>query len=287
MLTLIFNKLGSRGAMQKAWLTLSLVTSTVFCSSIAGATLRSFVYTHESPVLAAGESELQPWTTYRAGQGRYYSALDGRLGLAHGFAKGLELALYWNLQSETKDVVASSLTQKLERVSRSEFASASLALKYQLSDPTADLLGSALYFDATLGPRQSELEARLIVDRALGSWRLAANAASELKLEPTRDAEGSELETSLVLEPSVAAAYLLPHGASVGLELRAPLGVSGDNKTRTLFGGPVLRWADERLWAALGVEPQLLAFSGKSAGSRLDLTEHQRLELRLLAGFLL
>ena len=287
MLTLIFNKLRWPCPMRKALLTLSFAVSSVFCSSVASATIRSFVYTQESHVLSPGESELEPWTTFRAGQSRYYSALDGRLELEHGFAKGLQLALYWNFTSETKDVVSDDISQKLTRVSQSELSSASLELKYQLSDPTADLLGSALYLEATLGPRESELEARLIVDRTLGHWLLAANAISELELEPTRDSEGSELETALVLQPSLAAAYLLPHGTSVGLELRAPLGVTGDAKSSTLFGGPVLRWADESLWAALGVQPQLLAFSGKTAGSRLDLNGRQRLEVRLLAGFML
>jgi hypothetical protein len=273
--------------MQKTLLALSLASSAVFCSSWAGATIRSFVYTQESRVLTPGESELEPWTTFRAGQSRYYSALDGRLELEHGVTKGLQLALYWNFKSETQDVVADSLTQKLERVSRSELTSASLELKYQLSDPTADLLGSALYFEATLGPRESELEAKLIVDRSLGHWLLAANASSELELEPTRGAEGSELETAFLLEPSLAAAYVLAHGTSLGVELRAPLQLTGDAKSSTLFGGPVLRWADQNLWAALGVQPQLLAFSDQSPNSRLDLTHRQRLEVRLLAGFML
>ena len=37
----------------------------------AAATNRSFVYTQESRVLAPGESELEPWTTFRAGRSRY------------------------------------------------------------------------------------------------------------------------------------------------------------------------------------------------------------------------
>jgi hypothetical protein len=48
-----------------------------------------------------------------------------------------------------------------------------------------------------------------------------------------------------------------------------------------------VRWSDRSFWAALGVQPQLAAFSGKSAGSRLDLDDHERLEVRLLAGFML
>jgi hypothetical protein len=253
----------------------------------AQATLRSFAYTHESPVLGAGESELTPWTTFRAGRSRYYSALDGRLELAHGFARDLELSLFWNFRSETRDVELDSLTRKLSRVSSSELASASMALKYAFTDSSADALGSALRFEATLGPNRSELAARAILDRAAGAWRVAGNLAAQLELHPLRTIEGSELKTTLVLEPTLAGAYALGQSASFGLELRAPLAVAGERSASALFGGPVLRWADRSYWAALGVMPQLAAFSGRSQGSRLALGEHERLEVRLLAGFLL
>lgn len=253
----------------------------------AAADIRSFVYTQESRVLSPGESELEPWTTFRVGRRHYYSGIDGRLELEHGIAQNLQAALYWNFSSETQDVVQDSLTGQLGRVSSSEFSSASVELKYRLSDPTADLLGSALYLETTLGPRESELEAKLIFDRAFGHWLVAGNLVGELSLEPIRGDEGSELESSFMLMPTLGAAYQFGHG-SVGLELRAPLGLAGEEGTsKTLFGGPVVRWSDAGLWAALGVQPQLAAFSGKTAPSRLDLGGHERLEVRLLAGFML
>ncbi len=273
--------------MPKALLAIALASSTALCGSAAGATVRSFAYTQESLVLAPAASGLGVWSTFRAGQSRYYSALDGRLELAHGLGSGFELGLFWNLGSETRDVVTDSLTQKLERRSTSEFAGASAELKYRLSDRAADLLGAALRLASSVGPQKSALGARLIVDRSLGNWLVAANAAAELRLEPRRGDEGSELATAVVLEPRLAAAYQLPRGTSLGVELRAPLRVSGDRRRSTLFGGPVLRWSDRKMWAALGVEPQLLAFSGSSAESRLGLDQHQRLEGRLLAGILL
>jgi len=272
--------------MRRAFLAFPFALGALLVPCAAGASNRSFVYTQESRVLAPGESELEPWTTFRVGRSRYYSALDGRLELEHGLLPGLQLALYWNFTTATRDVVQ-PLSDELARVTESEFASVSAELKYQLSDPSADLLGSALYLEASAGPRESELEAKLIADRSIGKWLLAANFIAELELEPLRTSAGSELEKSLVLQPALAAAYALPHGASVGVELRAPLGVAGDAKSATLFGGPVVRWADRGFWAALGVQPQLAAFSGKSPGSRLDLDTHERLELRLLAGFML
>ena len=260
----------------------------LFSSQPALASNRSFVYTQESRVLAPGESELEPWTTFRVGRSRYYSAIDGRLELEHGVAQGLQLALYWNFSTQTRDVVQvqDSLTRALTRVSESEFASASVELKYQLSDPVADVLGSALYLETTLGPRESELEGKVILDRSVGKWLLAANLIAELELEPVRNADGSELETALVLEPTIAAAYQFSHG-SIGLELRAPLGIAGEAESATLFGGPVARFSDRGFWLALGVQPQLAAFSGQSSESRLDLNDHERLEVRLLTGFML
>src|SRR3954463_5977416 len=105
---------------------LACVLAAAVCAARpAGASVRSFVYTQESRVLAPGESELEPWTTFRVGRSRYYSAIDGRLELEHGIAPGLQLALYWNFSTQTRDVVRDSLTRELTRVSESEFASAS------------------------------------------------------------------------------------------------------------------------------------------------------------------
>jgi hypothetical protein len=272
--------------MRRRLLASCLALGGALCARPAAADIRSFVYTQESRVLAPGQSELEPWTTFRLGRSQYYSALDGRLELEHGLLPGLQLALYWNFATETRDVVQDTLTGELSRVTRSEFASASAELKYQLSDPTADVVGSALYLETTLGPRESELEAKLIFDRAVGKWLLAGNVIGELELEPVRNPDGSELETAFVLTPTLAAAYLFAHG-SVGLELRAPLGLTGEADSATLFGGPVVRWSDAGFWAALGVQPQLAAFSGKSENSRLDLSQHERVEVRLLAGFML
>lgn len=270
--------------MRFAFIVAPLAISAAVVSQPAAAGNRSFVYAQESQVLAPGESELEPWTTFRAGRSRYYSAIDGRLELEHGVAPSLQLALYWNFSTRTQDVLQDSLTRELTRVSESELASASLALKYQLSDPTADLLGSALYLETTLGPRASELEAEVIVDRSVGRWLLAANLSAELELLPVRGDAGSELETELALEPSLGAAYQFGNG-SLGVELRAPLGLASDAKSATLFGGPVARYSSRGFWLALGVQPQLAAFSGSSPGSRLDLSGHERLEARLLAGF--
>jgi hypothetical protein len=251
------------------------------------ATERAFVYTQESRVLSPGASEVEPWTTFRLGRERYFSRLDARLELEHGLLPGLQAALYWNFFTQSQDVVQDPLTGEIERVSQSDFSSASLELKYQLSDPRADLLGSALYLESTLGPRETELEGKLIADLYVGKLLLAANLGAEYELEPIRNEEGTELEAALTLEPALGAAFLLPRGFSLGLELRAPLGLTGDEKSSTLFGGPVVGWVDRGFWASLGVQPQLVALSESSPHSPLDLSHHERLQVRLIAGWML
>jgi len=262
-----------------------LLSATALGAGPAAASERAFVYTQESRVLAPGDSELEPWTTFRLGRERYFSRLDARLELEHGLLPGLQAALYWNFSTQSQDVVQDPLTGEIERVSESEFSGASFELKYQLSDPSADLLGSALYLESTLGPRETEIEGKLIADLYVGKLLLAANLGAEYELEPIRNEEGTELETALTLEPALGAAFLLPHGFSLGLELRAPLGLTGEEKSSTLFGGPVVGWVDRGFWASLGVQPQLVAFSESSPDSHLDLSNHERLQVRLIAGW--
>jgi hypothetical protein len=144
-----------------------------------------------------------------------------------------------------------------------------------------------LYLETTVGPTETELEGKLIADLTLGKVLLAANLSAEYEIEPIRNEEGTELETAFVLEPTMALAYLLPRGFSLGLELRAPLGLTGEHQSSTLFGGPVLGWVDRRFWATLGVQPQLVALSGQSPDSDLDLEHHERVEVRLIAGWML
>jgi hypothetical protein len=251
----------------------------------AAAVERAFVYTRESRVLSPGDSELEPWTTFRAGRERYFSRFDARLGLQRGMLEGLQAALYWNFSSQSQDVVRDPLSGEIERLSESELAGATLDVEYQLSDPSADLLGSALCLLSTLGPRKTELEGKLIADLYLGRLRLVANLSALYALEPVRNDEGTELETTLSLEPALAAAFVLPRGFSLGLELRAPLGLTGEQKSAPVFGGPVLGWVDRGFWIALGVQPQLGALSGNSPGRHLELEQHERVEVRLIAGW--
>lgn len=271
--------------MKRFALSSLLCASAVSFSGVAAASERAFAFTQESHVHGPGESVVEPWSTLSVGRERYYSRLDGRLKLEHGLLPRLQLALFWNFQTVTEDVVADDLTGEIARVTDSSLASASLELKYQFTDPELDALGSAIHVETTFGPSESELEADLIVDRRSGSWTAAANVSLGYELAPVRDRDGSRLATSFELEALVGLAYELRPGFGLGLELRAPFNVTDGRAA--LLGGPALSFEDQSFWAVLGVQPQLVAFSGQSPDSTLDLAERERVVVRLLAGFLL
>src|SRR5687767_12877901 len=97
-----------------------LALSLALHAGTAATAERAFVYAERSPVLTPGTSELEAWTTFSVGRERYYSELDGRLGVERGILQALQLSLFWSFESRTRDVIIDDLTGKLERVSESE-----------------------------------------------------------------------------------------------------------------------------------------------------------------------
>jgi hypothetical protein len=251
----------------------------------AQASERRFTLTYESGVLSPGHVELEPWTTFRFGRERYFSRFDQRLEFEFGVVDNLQTALYWNFSAATADVQDAMGT--VTRESALEFQGISSEWKYKLSDPVADVLGSALYLEGSLGPSEAEIEAKVILDKRVGSLLLAANLVGEYELEFEREPGGeAETETELKTELDLGASYFLTPDVTLGLELQQVSEIhEGELEYAVLYGGPVLAVAREGWWAALTVAPQLVAFKGASQNSRLDLDHNEKLRARLLLGF--
>jgi hypothetical protein len=245
----------------------------------ARATERRFGFTYESFVLNPGTAEIEPWTTVRAGRADYYSETDARIAFDYGIAKNLQGAFYWNFSTVAEDVLVPLATQKT-RLNDSQFDSFSLDLKYQLSDPVADAVGSALYLEGTLGPLLASIEGRVILDKQLGSLLLAANlvgtGSEHLELRST-----SQVDVAAV----AAAGYFVTPTIVPGLEVRSENGVSNQLDRSVLYFGPSLSVLGEGCWAVLAVQPQIAAFKGRTTGHDFDLDENERLQARLLLGF--
>jgi len=252
-----------------------------------GANERHFTYTYESAVLNPGNLEIEPWTTWRYGRERYFSRWDERLEFEYGIVENLQTSLYWNFEAVAEDVEVVDATGAVTGVERQRelaFASVSSEWKYRLSDLVADPVGSALYLEGSLGPAEAEIEAKVILDKRIGPWLVAANLVGEH--EWVFETAG-ETEREIALELALGGGYFLTDWFMAGIEARNVNELEGgtDFESSVIYAGPVLAFARENWWTALTVMPQLFALKGASDGRVRDLEHQEKLQVRLLLGF--
>ncbi len=272
----------------------SLITAAAFSSaalcllagpSPAQASDRHFNYSYESAVLNPGSVELEPSTTWRAGREAYFSRFDQRLEFEFGVAKNLQSSLYWNFEAITQDVDipdATGMGTVRARQAELAFAGVSSEWKYKLSDPVADALGTALYGEVSIGPNEMELEAKFILDKRQGNLLFAVNPVAEFEW----DMAGTKTEKELKLGVSAGVGYFLSENVFLGGELvQTNQFEEGEFEHSRLNAGPSVSAASDRYWVSLSVLPQLVAFKGASPGSRLDLSDGEYVQTRVLMGF--
>lgn len=238
----------------------------------ASASERRFTYTYESTVLAPGERELEPWSTWRAGRDGYYSAFDERLEFEVGLTERLQTAFYVNF---------GAVTAGAARATSTSFDGVSSEWKLKLSDPVADAVGSALYLELAAGPSSAAVEAKLILDRRVGHLLVALN----LSAERAWDLGVSPAEAETELEAVAGVSWAVTSALAVGIEVREVNELAGSEvESAVLSGGPAVSWNGSTWWATLTVLPQWLALEGATHG-RLDLADHERAATRLVFGW--
>jgi len=245
----------------------------------ANATERHFGFGYESAVLNPGLAQLEPWTTVHAGRVDYFSQLDARLGFQLGLARNLQAGLFWNVSSTARDVQIIDAGLKSRLIS-TDFQSFSAQVKYKLSDPTADALGSALLVEGYAGPTLVGYEGRVIIDKQLGSLLLAFNLV-------TAGTEQLDRQSRFVgsFGATAAAGYFLTPNFVASLEARNENGFSSGFDRSVLYLGPTVSYASTRVWLTLAVQPQIVAFKGATTGHHLDLNQNEYVQARLLLGF--
>ncbi len=259
----------------------------LFPAADATANERRFTYAYETNVLPQGAKEVEVWTTWRNGRENRYSRFDHRLEFEWGLSDRLQTAIYLNFGGLSYDSIVADQKQ---RTSSFDYQGVSSEWKYKLSDRSADPIGFALYGEVTMGPVETEFEAKFLFDKQIGKILLVANLVGELALENELEASGeTEIEKEFIGEVDVAATYFLSPKLSLGLELRSHNIVGhGEWEAGAVYLGPVLAYAAESWWIALTVMPQLPAlkradsYTGKD---RRDLGAHEKLNARLLLSF--
>jgi hypothetical protein len=238
----------------------------------ASAGERTLAWTYDTNVLPAGSKELELWSTGRFGRPEGYSAFDNRAELEIGLGGQLQTSVYLNYGTVYDGPSGTTVLNW----------SISNEWKWKLLDPVADVFGLALYGEVTGGVNEEELEAKLILDKRYGHLLLALNLIGELEWENQFTGWLHEQ----ILEATAGAEYGVGAGFHVGVEAR----VNAVWETATgfvggaVFVGPVVSFVQPKWWLALSVTAQVAGF-GSGTVNGLELDEHERLNVRLLAGF--
>jgi hypothetical protein len=242
----------------------------VVVAAPALASERTLTWEYDTNVLPWGSKELELWTTGRFGHPEGYSAFDNREELEFGLGDNWQTSLYVNFGT-----VYDYGNLKTNWTISNEW-------KWKLMDPVADIFGLALYAEFTVGPSEEELEGKLIFDKRFGKLLLALNLIGEYEWENLYPGWLHEQQ----LEAAFGAEYAVGAGFHIGLESRVNAVWEGGTGFAggAVFVGPVVSYVRSTWWVALSVMPQVAGF-GTGTVDGLELDEHERINIRLLAGF--
>jgi hypothetical protein len=150
---------------------------------------RRFTYTYEATTAPVGTVEFEQWVTWKArrGTGGNANQFDFRHELEFALTDRLQLGLYlsdW------------SVTHRNGRTD-ADWKNVGVEAIWNLTNPTTDWLGSALYGEVKLGDELFVLEGKLILQKNFGPWIVAYNATLEAEWEgPGYDEEVGEFKQS-------------------------------------------------------------------------------------------
>lgn len=275
--------------------TILLTTCCILTVTRVSAGDRDFAYTYQSHVLAKQDRELELWFTYvDARAGSYYKSLNHRAEFEIGLGHRLQTAFYLNLGysvAETQTfsgidpvnltpLYASGLSGNMQMSFSNEW-------KWQMSDPVANAIGSALYGEITVGPQFFEWEAKLILDKRIGNVVTALNLVGEVEQEAELETiigftgdevTETEWETEKVFEIVYGLSYQFSPKFSAGIELQSETEFEEPENETVLYGGPAISYKSENWWLALTAFPQLSSVEEGSEGrpfeSRLLFSYH-------------
>jgi hypothetical protein len=239
---------------------------------------RRFTYVYQSTVMGKGFKEVEISSTTRLGKNEgYFAALDNRIEFEVGLGGKLQTAFYLNFSNVTTDNgTGVNQTSFIFKGISSEW-------KYQVSDPSKNALGFALYSELGLNTDEVELETKLIFDKKINRTTLALN----LTYEPEWYFSTGETEVETNIAGSFGLSYAFTPSLSAGFEVRNHniYTKEGGWENSALFGGPVISYAQPSWWMTFTVLPQIAGLKGKTEGSNLSLHDYEKFESRLIFSF--
>ena len=254
---------------------------------------RNFTYTYEPETMPQGALEFEQWTTLRAGRNNqvgqnHYTRWDLKQEFEYGVTDNYTLSLYLNEKSEYyRNPTTNAKTSEFE------FDGVSLENKWLVADPAKSPVGVALYLEPRVGNGEFELEEKIILGQRFGKdkeWKWAFNVSHATEWEDSDEA-GQGTETTGELEFTLGITRELNKRWNLGVELRE-LSVFPEYKSTSsytaFFAGPVLKYRQEKWWAAFTFLTQVYGDNQASPDpdgrSNLVLDKLERFNARLIVG---
>jgi hypothetical protein len=240
------------------------------CSSTFAAP-RDFSLTWSSQTLAPGHRDIEVWLTPRIARTDPQQVIsDFRVGLSAGLLRSLETQL-------TVDLGFDSLSRPATIDSR-------LTSLWRFTPFKAtDALGFGGFARVSLGVDVLDLEARVILDKAIGRVLLALNASVTRSLFWSGRAG---VDTRL--EESVAARFAVTPNATFGFEAYAKSSFTkGEYQGTGLSVGPALSFQFSKVWLTFGLVAQVgadKASADRGNGEPLTLRDNERFVGRVVFG---
>jgi hypothetical protein len=216
-------------------------TAAVFCA-LACLTLapvprseaieRRFTYTYETTTSPRGHVELENWVTWKHTDARGANDADlfqFRHELEFGVTDRLQVGLYvfdWRYDEHDREDHSA------------EWEHSGVELIYNLSNPTTDFVGSALYLEALVGERSFELEGKLLLQKNFGPIIAAYNLVLEAEWEGEQFGSFEEREGEFAQVLGVS--YDVNKSFSVGAEMlhEIPIPDWRDAEDSVVWAGP-------------------------------------------------
>ena len=199
---------------------------------------RRFTYTYEATTAPKNSVELETWVTWKATRGGedHGNQFDFRHELEIGVTDRLQLGLYlsdWSINESRGHTEA-------------DWTNVGAELIYNLSNPTTDFLGSALYFEVKAGDEEFALEGKILLQKNFGPWIVAYNAIVEAEWE------GNDFDEEVgVFEQTLGVSYQISPKFSVGVEALHEIEFENWEEAGdpVVYVGPNASWRSGRVFA--------------------------------------
>lgn len=215
---------------------------------------RRFTYVYEATTTAPGGVESENWVTWKTSpaEERGFNQVDFRHELEFGLTEHLQLGIYLADWSYLNDPASNRHGFRYD--------SSAVELIYNLSNPTTDFLGLALYQEVRAGPEVLELESKVILQKNLGRFVVAYNGTLEAAWEGDKlEERAGEFSETVGVSYEITPAWLL--GAELLHEIDIP--DWSHVEASVVYAGPNLSYRRGTWWATATPLVQLTGISSE------------------------